>query len=356
MQENTKQIHANSFDEISVKKFIREILSIVLYLLKKWYWIVLGVALLGGVRYYQISQIKPTYPAKIKLFIRPQKIAKENKLLLQTYVQLMHSRTLLEELFLEKIDSNGEEELLINKYLATYYEYKPNEIDSDIPRGFLIEGDSLSKLNIDELSVFNKVMDKVSTPFADYSDGFVDISADYDLGLVVINVSTPTTELSLLLLDRLCSKVKRLLPELNDYPHEKAFSKLSSQADSLSQGYKQTYYQLNLYRDKRGRIIQDSSRINEVKSLEKKIHRLEADAEVYKLEYLASLEQLKVSQVDVGQNTLLIREVERTLPPIKAYQPSSLVEGVKWGVLGGILSIVLMVFLRIFRNLYQELK
>lgn len=356
MQKNKRETHEGSLDEISIRKLIGEILSIIRYLLKKWYWIALGVVLLGGIRYYQISQIKATYPAKIKLFVRPQKIAKENKLLLQTYTQLMSSRILLEELFLEKIEMDTTKDLLINNYLETYYKHKSNEIDSDIPNGFKIKGDSLSQLSLDELSVFNKVMDKVTTPKSDYSDGFIGISADYDLGLITINVSTPTTELSLLLLDRLYQKVKKLLLGLNDYPLEKAFSNLSSEADSLSSGYKQTYYQLNLYRDRRGRIIQDSSRIGEVKSLEKKIHRLEADAEVYKLEYLAVLEQLKASQVDMGQNALIIREVERTLPPIKEYQPSPIVESVKWGMLGGVLSIVLIAFLMIFKNLYQELK
>jgi hypothetical protein len=355
MQQNT-QIHADSFDEISIKKFVNEVLSFIIYLLKKWYWIVLGFALLGGMRYQQISQIKATYPARIKLFVRPQNIAKENKLVLTAYSQLISSRSLLEELFLEKVNINDQEELLINIYLKTYYELKPEGIDSDIPLGYELKGNNLDELSIEELTVFGKIVEKAMTPASDYSDGFVAVSADYDLGFITINVSTPTTELSLLMLDRLYGIIKKMLPKLNDYPFEIAFSILEAETDSLSANYKETYYQLNVDKDKRERLLKDSTRAYEVKKLEKKIHRLEVDAEVYNIEYLAALEQLKVSQLDMNQNSLLVHEVERTLPPVSAYQPSPIVEGIKWGISGAVLSIVFIVFVRIFMNLYKELK
>lgn len=354
--ENNGKISNSSIDEISIERFIKEIIGIIIFIFKRWYFVILGAVFFGFIQYRNISKVNLTYPAKIKLYIKPQDISDENKLLLQSYVQIINSRNLLEKILFNEVEIDGVQVLVINEYLNTYYKYNPDGLNGEIPNGFQFENRILEELDLEELMFLNVVLDKMTIPKADYSDGFISVSSDYELGFITINISTPASRLSLLVLNELYKEAKLILLENTGFAYDKAYFNLKEETDSLSGKYKEIYYQLNLKRDQRIRLLKaDSIVSNEVKYLEKQIYKLEVDAEIHKIQYLAALESLKITQVDMDQKSLLLRELERTHSHIKPYQPSVMVESIKWAIMGSIISIFLITVFRIFINVKKEL-
>ena len=68
------------------------------------------------------------------------------------------------------------------------------------------------------------------------------------------------------------------------------------------------------------------------------------------------IEQLKAAKLEMDKNSVLIRELERTYPPIKAYQPDPKVAGIKGAIMGTVLTIIILLLIRIFTNIVKELK
>ncbi len=357
MQSNTEnKDYTQLSDEISIRQFVNLAIVYFRLILKRWYFIVFGFLLLGGYKYHEIAQVKPSFPAKVKILIQPQDNAKENKHSVKVFAQLANSPNLLTNVLLEEVEEGDSTNLLINTYLNTYFKMKPEELDANIPIGFQMKHNKIDQASSEERMVLNKVLGKLGTPMADFTDGFVSISVDDEMGFVTINLSSPTEALSLLMLDRIYGHVKVLLNNSHTFADQKAYSNFQKDSDSLSTHYKESYYKLNRLKDKRERELKkEKSNPREVRYLEKKIHKLEVVAEVYKVEYLASVEQLKGAQMDRDKNSLLIHELEHTLAPIVPYAPSPKLVGIKFGIFGAALAIMLVLFTRIYSNLSLEL-
>jgi len=357
MQSSTRNTsYIELTDEISIRQFIVLVFVYLRLILKRWYLLVFGFLLLGGYKYYQIAKVKSSFPARVKILIQPQDNAKENKHSVKVFAQLVNSPNLLTKVLLKDVEDGDSTNLLINTYLNTYYKMKPKELDSSIPIGFQMKNNEVAQATGKERMVLNKVLEKLGTPMADFTDGFVSISVDDEMGFVTINLSTPTEELSLLMLDEIYEHVKILLNNSHTFADQKAYDNFQKDADSLSSNYKKTYYSLNKLKDKRARELnKEKSNPREIKYLEKKIHKMEVLAEVYKVEYLASVEQLKGAQMDRDKNALLIHELEYTIAPIIPYAPSPKVVGIKFGIFGAALAIMLILFGRIYSNLSIEL-
>ncbi|MFK7935398.1 MAG: hypothetical protein AB8G22_17925 [Saprospiraceae bacterium] len=353
----TEPVYARKPDEISIRSLILTSRDMLFLVIRRWYLILLGALLLGGYQFYQFRKIKPTYPALVKLLVRPQNVANENKLLVQIYSKLINSRSLLEDLFLTPVDELKPDQLLINEYLQTYFTYKPEGLSGDIPTDFQFEHSELPDLNLKEKQVFKLVMDKVITPMSDFTDGFVSITTEDALGFITINISSPTEELSLQILELLVIKAEKLLVDNTVFAPKLAFKNLQTQTDSLAASYKESYYQLNKRRNSYQRELKlENPKDAELKYLEKKIHRLEADTEIEKTKYLASLEQMKIAQVDMDQKSLLIQQIERTYAPIQSYQPSAKRAAIKGAIGGGAFFVFLIVLFQIYRNVVAEVK
>ncbi|MBX2875000.1 MAG: hypothetical protein KTR30_22945 [Saprospiraceae bacterium] len=263
----------------------------------------------------------------------------------------------MRELLLEKIDSIPEDSLLINRYLQAFHEHKPEGLDPEIPTGFQFENDTIPEFTLQEGKVFKLVLDKISTPINDYSDGFVTFGIDEKLGVIAISVSTPDPELSLKIIDILQEKTVQRIDRNTLFSPEVAYEKMSIETDSLADNYRTIYYELNRTRDTYERYLkQPDSLISEPrrKAMHNKIIRLEVEAEINKTGYLASLEQLKVSKIDMDNETVLMQLVDKTIPPIDPYQPSAKVAAVKGGIGGFALALFLIVSFKLFKDVLRE--
>lgn len=312
---------------------------------------------LGILQYKKISKVKLTYPANVQISILPHKIEKEFKTLIQIYTRLLNSRMLMRELLLEKIDSDAADSLLINRYLQVYYDHKREGLDPEIPIGFKFEHDTIPDFTLEEGKIFKLILDKITTPRNDYSDGFVSFGIDEKLGVIAISVSTPDPELSLQIIDILLEKTIQRIDKNTLFSPQVAYEGMAIETDSLADNYRNIYYELNKLRDTYERYLkQPDSLISEPrrKAMHNKILRLEVEAEINKTGYLASLEQLKVSKIDMDNETVLMQLIDKTMPPIDSYRPSAKVAAVKGGIGGFALALFLIVSFKLFSDVLRE--
>lgn len=312
---------------------------------------------LGILQYRKISKVKPTYPANVQLSVLPHKIEKEFKTLIQIYTRLLNSRMLMRELLLEKIDTVPEDVILINRYLEVFHAHRPEGLDPEIPLGFQFEHDTIPEFSIEESKAFKLILDKISTPINDFSDGFVTFGIDEKLGVIAINVSTPDPELSLKIIDLLLEKTIQRIDKNTLFSPKVAYEEMAAETDSLANNYRSIYYDLNRTRDTYERYLkQPDSLISEPrrKAMHNKIIKLEVEAEINKTGYLASLEQLKLSKIDMDNETVLMQLVDKTIAPIDPYQPSAKVAAVKGGIGGFALALFLIVSFKLFRDVLRE--
>jgi hypothetical protein len=343
-------------DEINFKQFIRLIISYVRLILKRWYVVLFFSLLLGGIKYHFIGNIKPTYPARVKVLVKLHEGLKENKQTVKVFGQMISSRKLLSDVLLKEVQDSGKNKFLINIYLKNYFNLKPEELDKDIPSGFIFKHQKVEKFTSEERMVLNKVLDKLSTPNSDFSDGFVSISIEEELGFITINLATVSESLSILLLDELYKEVKTVLNNYITFSSGTTYNNFAKDTDSLSIIYKEAYYKLNQYRDRRERELQkEKPSSSTVKSLARKIYKLEVKAELAKEEYLVAVEQLKLAKSEMDQGSLLLHELEHTISPIDPYAPNAKKMSIKNAIFGMILGILIVILHRIFMNLYKEL-
>lgn len=312
---------------------------------------------LGILQYRKISKVKPTYPANVQISVLPHKIEKEFKTLIQIYTRLLNSKMLMRELLLEKIDSIPTDSLLINRYLQVYYDHKPEDLDPDIPVGFLFEHDTIPDFTLQESKIFKLILDKISTPIGGHVDGFVSFGIDEKLGVIAISTSTPDPELSLIIIDFLLEKTIQRIDKNTLFSPQVAYEEMAAETDSLADNYRRLYYDLNKSRDTYERYLkQPDSLISEPyrKSMHNKILRLEVEAEINKTGYLASLEQLKGAKIDMDNETVLMQLIDKTLPPIDYYKPSAKVAAVKGGIGGFALALFLIVSFKLFKDVLRE--
>lgn len=353
---NMDQDYGRKVDEISVKKLLLTIKEYVLLVTRRWYLLLLGMMVLGGLQFYNFYKIKPTYPAKIVFLVRAQDVVNENKHMIKIYSRLINSRGLLEKLLLDPIEGNASNTLLINEYLNVYFLHKPEGLSDDIPYGFQFENNQIQNLSADERKVFQLIVEKVVTPMSDYTDGFVNIETDEEVGFITVNVSGPTEEFSLLLLDQLSKKAEQLLTENTIFAPKIAYDNLKGETDSLARRCTNMYYELNKYKSLLAKVkVDDSYNISRIEGIENKIYQLEGDTEICQAKYLAASKELKGAQVAMDQKTLLIQQLERTYAPIEPYKPSKIVAAVKGAVMGASLIIFAIILLRIYRNIAAEL-
>lgn len=343
-------------DEISILNLILTIKEYALLIVSKWYLLLLGGIIFGGLQYYSKAKVKPTYPAKVVLLIRAQDVVNENKQLIKIYSRLINSRGLLESLLLEPIESTQPEQLLVNEYLNVFFEYKPAELPSDIPTGFQFTNKKITEFSREERQVFKLIVEKMATPMSDFSDGFVHISTDDEVGFITINVSSPTEDFSLLLLEKLCQKAENLLFENTIFAPKIAYENLKVEADTIAQNCTNLYYELNRYKSLLKKVREeDSYNVNRITTVENNIHKLQGATEICQAKYLAASKQLKEAQVAMDQKTLLIQQLEKTYAPIEPYEPSITVAAVKGTVMGVSITLFLLILVRISSNILEEL-
>lgn len=342
-------------DDISVRKLLLKIKEYVLFLLR-WWWLIAIVSIAWGVwDFYQVSKIQPTFPGEVSLLVKFQDIAKENKNKILTYSRLINSPSSLQDILLQPTDSTNNQ-LVVDLYLETYSKFNPVALPKEIPSNFKFSTNNPSSFTETEAIVFREIFEKISTPKSGYADGFINLNIDESLGIITTTTATPSEELTFLLLDKINKRFQKEIIVNSSYSETNSYTAFKNETDSLELSYRRTYHALNEARSRHQTVYhrtKDSFNV-ELVYLNNRILKLEIEADIYKANYLASLNHLKAAQNNMNSKLPIIKILSQTLRPIKPFKPSILLAILKGLIKGAISMVFIVLITKVFLDIIKE--
>lgn len=342
-------------DEISIRGLLLKLKEYFFHVLRKWWVVAIFVIGLAAKDYFEVKKITPVYSGKKVLLIKLQDLAKENKSEILIYSRFINAQSTIKKILLEP-HSRDTSELLINAYLRTYFERKPHGLPASIPTGFRFTHANCNAFNEVENQVFKEIVHKLMTPVGGFSDGFINVSVDDNLGMITLAIATPSEELTFAVINSLSRKWQSITAQKAVFAEEVAYESFRAESDSLEARYRKIFNELLERRNQYAAIIQadDETQSKRRKYLEERIAYLEVNADIYKINYLATVESLRGAQNKRNLNLPIIEVLEETLPPIPANKPSAKSAAIKGGIMGGILAVFLLVVGKVFMDILEE--
>ncbi len=341
--------HPRTPDEITLRQLLLQSQEYLRYFLRYWYLPLVVGLLFAAFSYYGKKDVKPTYNAKIAALFRMDASAKNNAAIVQVFSKVAQSRLVVENTLFDKVNIGEKEDYFINHYLNIYQKNYPDFIPYQLPLDFSFTNNNI--LEFDELHrrVLNRIIKKITTREADFTDGFIHASMEEKVGLLTINFSSPSEELSAFFVEYLAENLKDVYEEAVLYPKQEGFDILSGQIDSLRTEIKTNYAHLVNYKkaQKQGTIKPSKGFLNT------EIKTLEFDIEMGKKQLESLQEQYAHASRELGQETPAIIVTERPVLPLEAYAPSQTWFIIKGWIVG---ILVAMFFMLIFKVISDTLK
>lgn len=341
--------HPSTPDEITLRQLLLQSLNYIRFFLRHWYLPAIAGLLFAAFSYYQKKDIKPTYNAKIAALFRMDASAKNNAAIVQVFSKVAQSRLVAENTLFDKVNIGEKEDFFINHYLNIYQKIYPDFIPYQLPPDFSFTNSDISTFDELHRRVLNRIVKKVTTREANFSDGFIHASMEEKVGLLTINFSSPSEELSAFFVEYLAENLKEVYEEVVLYPKQKGVDIIKQQIDSLHSEIKTSYTHLINYKEvkKKGKIYASKVFLNT------EIETLEFEIEMNKKQLENLQEQYAHAGRELGQETPAIIVTERPVLPLEAYSPSR-----TWFTLKGLIVgiLVAMFFMLISKVISDTLK
>ncbi|MFT5747026.1 MAG: hypothetical protein ACI920_002407 [Saprospiraceae bacterium] len=353
--EKNKEAISKRPDEITFRRLLLKLKEYFFYIIYKWWIVVIFVTGFAANDYIEVNQITPIYSGTTVLLLKFQDLTKENKAEILIYSQFANAQFTIKKILLEPYEKDSSE-LLINAYLHTYFELKPHGLPASIPTDFRFTHANCNTFTILEKQVFKDVTQKIMTHIAGYADGFINVSVDDALGMITLAIATPSEELTFAVINNLRRKWEEITLEKAVFAENSAYKSFRAESDSLEARYRLICNELLQRRNQYAAIIRanEESKSKRRKFLQEKISYLEVDADIYKMNYLATIESLRGAQNNLKLNLPIIEVLEETLPPIPAAKPSAISAAIKGGIMGAILAILLIIIVKVFMDVLEE--
>ncbi|MGK0366597.1 MAG: hypothetical protein ACI85O_003672 [Saprospiraceae bacterium] len=340
-------------DDISVRGLLLKAKEYSLLLLRRWWLVAVFAFLFGGQSFYSVRQIKPVYSGEIVLLVSTQNTAKENKNRVLTFSRFVNSPKLFEKIILDPIDTLGSD-LLINRYLQTYFELNPKGLSRVIPANFIFLHNYQADFTKIEATVFKEIVKKISTVESGYADGFLSVSLEESLGLITFGIATPDADLTISIIDKINVHFQGLIFTYSSFAETAAYKNLKLESDSLEAKYRLTARKLTWARNRYQIFLELNGVTGETSRRAKEIEYLGIDAEIYKSKFLVTLKELKAAQSEMNMSKPIVEVIRQTLPPLEEYRPSPFKAAIKNGMIGTFLMIVLIILHKVFMDILEE--
>jgi len=342
--------HPKSPDEITLRQLLLQSLEYLRYFCNYWYLPAIMGLLFAVFSYYQKKDVKPTYNAKIAALFRMDASAKNNAAIVQVFSKVAQSRLVAENTLFDKVNIGGKEDYFINHYLKLYQSTYSDFIPYELPPDFSFTHSDIFEFDELHRRVLNRIVKKVTTREADFSDGFIHASMEEKVGLLTINFSSPSEELSAFFVEYLAENLKAVYEEAVLYPKQTGFDILNQQIDSLNNKIKINYAHLINYKKakKQGATHTSKGYLNiEIKTLE-------FDIEMSKIQLENLQQQYAVAKRELGQETPVIIVTERPVLPLEAYLPSRKWFAIKGFIVGLLATMFFMLMFKIISDTLKE--
>ncbi|MEM9929355.1 MAG: hypothetical protein AAF840_06030 [Bacteroidota bacterium] len=345
----------NQIKEVSVRDVILTIHRFVLEVFRRWPWVILGVALLGGFQAFMASQRPVTFEAVTTFVINEDQGGGGGlgSVLGQfgfgggggggyrnpdRIVAFASSQQLLNRMLLDTVVINEKPDLLINHLIVA------DELEEKFEMQTAFGATRLSANTIDALSRGERLLlQNVYAYLTIHPDRPVTTANNIITDMLSITANTQDEDLSLYFSKGLYENIANFYRQESTGQAQASVNRLEVKADSLLQELNSAEYRLATFNDTRRSLANQRDQL--------KIVQLNRQIQVLSLAYAEVVRNLETAKFTLSASTPFFQLISVPYKPLIKRKGNPLKAGLKWGAIGGLLAAIIVVMVRIYREI-----
>jgi hypothetical protein len=340
-------------DELTLKELILVIQEYFVYFLRKWYWVVLGALVVGGIFFYNAYTAPVNYDAPLTFMMNDDKGGgigagailgslglgggeggggKASKLL-----QLGKSRKVLGKVLFDSAMINGKTQLVAD-HIIDIYDYDQDWEENAQLKGFRFGEGMPLKSNV----VGNEVFKILYRKMIDEDEGLISLSIDESSGLSDLRANSLDPELSVVLVNQIFKELSEYFVATSISGKQETLAQLSERADSVKIELGIVEARLARFEDRSSQVF---LRQNTVKGQE-----LNRQVFILSAMYGEIVKNKETAAFLLANEKPAFNLIDSPLEPLSPSQESWTMALIMGGVLGGVLSCIILFFSKLVRD------
>jgi hypothetical protein len=338
-------------DELTLKEFILVIQEYFVYFLQKWYWVVLGALVVGGIFFYNAYTTPVNYDASLTFMMNNDKGGgigagailgslglgggeggKASKLL-----QLGKSRKVLGKVLFDSAMINGKTQLVAD-HIIDIYDYDQDWEENAQLKGFRFGEGMPLKSNV----VGNEVFKILYRKMIDEDEGLISLSIDESSGLSDLRANSLDPELSVVLVNQIFKELSEYFVATSISGKQETLAQLSERADSVKIELGIVEARLARFEDRSSQIF---LRQNTVKGRE-----LNRQVFILSAMYGEIMKNKETAAFLLANEKPAFNLIDAPLLPLRAIKESLVRALIIGGLLGGVLTTMVLFFVKLIRE------
>ncbi|HJW30789.1 MAG TPA: GNVR domain-containing protein [Saprospiraceae bacterium] len=343
-------------DEITFRDLVLKLRGFFFEILRFWYIPAIVMLITTGYMFYQYTQYRLLYPAKITFNVDEDEgggvsglssilgqfglgSVRPTRYNLDKILALSKSRRVIQETLLAKITVNGQEDKLANQLIK---EYKLGLPGGPANKPFRFTHDSVPDFTMEEnemlLALYNFIIGPPDKPkkalmIADYNE---------DSNIMTISVTTTNEDISFEL-------AKRMFESLSQYYINKAIEKqlktynlVTAKRDSVLGVLKSAEFQLANFKDTHRDVLMRTDQLTDL--------RLQREVTTLSAMYAEVLKNVEIADFSLKNKTPFIQVIDSPLLPIEPLRKSLLRTLLLGLIIGGAIGSVLVIGRKLWKD------
>lgn len=262
---------------------------------------------------------------------------------LDKILELSKSGHIIGQVLLERVELNGQSDLLINHFINHYQwdqEWAKNNPDIE---GFRFTSDSISHFSLQEGKYFKRVFRII---VGGEEPGLLTSSYSEESSIMRLNATTTNELLTYSLLNLTFEKLSEFYVNKTIEKQKTTFDLVSSKKDSIYDALRTAEYNLANFRETNRNLIDSRSKLTEI--------RLQREMMVLSQVYAEAVKNTEISDFTLKNTTPFVQMIDQPILPIRGDRPSLIMTLVKGILLGGILGVLFVLGRKVIRDTMAE--
>jgi uncharacterized protein involved in exopolysaccharide biosynthesis len=340
-------------DELTLKEFILVIQEYFVYFLQKWYWVVLGALVVGGIFFYNAYTTPVNYDASLTFMMNNEKAPsigagailgslglggggeggdKAGKL-----QELAKSRKVLGKVLFDSALIDGKTQLVAD-HIIDIYDYDEDWEENEELKGFRF-GEGMPLKND---FVGNSVFKMLYSKLIDEEEGLISLTVDELSGLSDLRAISLNPELSVVLVNQVFKELSEYFVATSISGKQETLTQLSERADSVKIELGIAESRLARFEDRSSQIL---LRQNTVKGQE-----LNRQVFILSSMYGEIVKNKETAAFLLANEKPAFNLIDEPLSPLRPTKESWTKALIIGGSLGGVLAAIILFFVKLIQD------
>ena len=343
-------------DELTLKELVLALSDYARYFLRKWYWFVLGAAVVGGVFFYQAYTVPVSYTAPLTFLLNGDtkstfgadailgnlglgggqqgggKVAK--------LIELSKSRRVISRVLFDSATVEGQQRLIAN-HLIELYDYHELWAENERLANFTFSSGRPAQ----EDRLGNSVLKALYGRAIREEEGIIATDVDEFSGLIKLTATTPKPELSIAIVEKVYNELSEYFVNASVSAKQESVRLLTVRADSIATELRAVENQLARFQDRIARIPLQQERI--------RAQQLQREGAILSTMYGEVIKNRETAAFVLENEKPSFEMVDGPLVPLSANREDWKTKLVIGAILGAILVGIILFLRKLFGDALQ---